>query len=82
MPNNNNRTVFRRSDGTWVNKKNGADRASTLHDTQGDALEAAKDMLRNSGGGELTTKGVKGVIVSKDTIAPGHDPNPPKDREH
>jgi hypothetical protein len=38
-------------------------------------------MLKNQGGGELTTKGVDGRIRSKDTIAPGKDPNPPKDKE-
>jgi len=39
-------------------------------------------MLINQGGGELTTKGVNGTIRSKDTIAPGNDPNPPRDKEH
>ncbi len=27
-------------------------------------------------------KGLDSKIRSKDTIAPGHDPNPPRDREH
>ena len=35
-----------------------------------------------AGGGELTTMGIHGKIVSKDTIAPGNDPCPPRDREH
>ena len=39
-------------------------------------------MLRDSGGGELTTMGVDGRIRSKDTVAPGRDPYPPKDTEH
>ena len=39
-------------------------------------------MLRNQGGGELTIKRPDGRIRSKDTIAPGNDPNPPKDKEH
>ena len=76
------RMVSRRSDGTWQNKRNDADRASSLHDTQTEAIEAAKRMLENQGGGELITKGLDGKIRSKDTIAPGNDPNPPKDREH
>ena len=76
------RIVFRRDDGTWANKKNDASRASTLHDTQKEALEAAKRMLQNQGGGELTTKGLDGKIRSKDTIPPGNDPNPPKDTEY
>ncbi len=39
-------------------------------------------MLENQGGGELTVKGRDQKIRSKDTIAPGNDPHPPKDREH
>jgi len=39
-------------------------------------------MLKKSGGGELTTKAVDGRIRSKDTIRPGNDPNPPRDKEH
>ncbi|MCL4743502.1 MAG: DUF2188 domain-containing protein [Phycisphaerales bacterium] len=76
------RTVYRNSDGDWVNKRNDADRASSIHKTQREAEEAARQMLQNQGGGELTTKGRDGKIRSKDTIPPGNDPNPPKDREH
>ena len=82
MSNDQDRIVYRREDGIWVNKKNDAERASTLHDTQRDAINAAKQMLQNQGGGELTTKGLDGKIRSKDTIPPGNDPNPPKDTEH
>jgi len=76
------RTVSRRPDGTWENKRNDAKKASSLHKTQKEAEQAAKAMLKNQGGGELTIKGVDGKIRSKDTIAPGNDPNPPKDKEH
>jgi hypothetical protein len=76
------RTVSKRTDGKWQNKRNDACKASSIHDTQKDADKAAREMLRNQGGGELTTKGVDGKIRSKDTIAPGNDPNPPKDKEH
>lgn len=76
------RTVSRRSDGTWRNKRHDADKASSLHKTQTDAEAAAREMLSNQGGGELTTMGRDGKIRSKDTIAPGNDPNPPKDSEH
>jgi hypothetical protein len=77
-----NRIVYRRSDGTWVNKKNEAGKASSLHDTQQEAAEKAKEMLKNQGGGELTIKGLNGQIRSKDTVPPGNDPVPPKDKEH
>lgn len=78
---NKNRTVFRR-DGTWVNKRNDASKASSLHLTQKEAEKAAREMLKNQDGGELTTKGENGKIRNKDTIAPAPDPNPPKDKEH
>jgi hypothetical protein len=75
------RTVYRRGDGQWANKRNDTDRASSVHPTQAEAETAAREMLRNQGGGELTTKGRDGRIRSKDTIAPGNDPFPPRDRE-
>ena len=76
------RTVYRRDDSLWANKRNDADRASSLHQTQAEALRSAKEMLGNQGGGELTTKGLDGRIRSKDTIRPGNDPKPPLDTEH
>lgn len=76
------RTVYRREDGQWANKRNDADRASSLHDTQREAENAAREMLHNQGGGELITMGRDHKIRSKDTIAPGNDPCPPKDKEH
>jgi hypothetical protein len=78
----NNRTVYRRTDGTWVNLKNGNERASSVHETQREAENTARMMLHNQGGGELTTSGRDGRFRSKDTISPGNDPCPPKDKEH
>lgn len=76
------RTISKRPDGSWANKRNDANKASSLHRTQRDAERSGRKMLKNQGGGELVTKGVDGKIRSKDTIAPGNDPNPPKDKEH
>lgn len=76
------RTVYRRGDGQWANKRNDSPRASSLHETQAEANAAAREMLQNQGGGERTTLGREGKIVSKDTIAPGNDPHPPRDTEH
>jgi Uncharacterized protein conserved in bacteria (DUF2188) len=76
------RIVYRRADGQWVNKRNDADRASSLHNTQQDAAKTAHEMLGRQGGGELTITGLDQLIRSKDTVAPGNDPNPPKDKEH
>lgn len=82
MSKKNDRIIYRDDSGKWINKKVSADRASSIHDTQKEADEAARDNLKNQGGGELITKGLDGKIRSKDTIAPGNDPNPPRDREH
>lgn len=82
MPKGRNRTIYQRDDGKWVNKRNDKDNASSVRDTQKAAQQDARRMLKNQGGGELTTKGRDGKIRSKDTISPGNDPNPPKDTEH
>lgn len=82
MSKDRDRMVYKNAKGDWVNKRNDADRASSSHRTQQEATMAAKKMLINQGGGELTTKGVNGRIRSKDTIAPGNDPLPPRDTEN
>ena len=50
------RTVSRRPDGKWENKRNDASRASSVHDTQKEATDEAKTLLQNSGGGEFNHK--------------------------
>lgn len=75
------RMVYQTPEG-WANKRNDADRVSSIHETQSGAVKAAHRNLANQGGGELTIKGRDGQIRSKDTISPGNDPNPPRDREH
>lgn len=74
------RTVYRRPDGMWVNQRNDSDRASSLHGSEREAVQAARRMLTNQGGGELAVKGINGKIKTKDTVWPGNDPNPPRDR--
>jgi hypothetical protein len=66
----------------WVVKKPGAERVSSRHDTQREAEQRAAEILHNAGGGERITHSVDGRIRSKDTIPPGHDPFPPRDKEH
>jgi hypothetical protein len=76
----NDRMVYKR-DGEWVNKRNDADKASSVHHTQQEAEQAARQMLVNQGGGELITKGLDGKIRSKDTINPGNESSV-RDTEH
>lgn len=69
------RVVAQRPEGTWANQRNDAGRASSLHDTQREAIDAARANLRNQGGGEVTIQGRDGQFRAKDTIAPGRDPS-------
>lgn len=68
------RTVYQGDDGKWRQKRNDASRAGSVHDTQKQAQNAGRRMLKREGGGELITKGVDGKIRDKDTVAPGNDP--------
>lgn len=82
MGNKSGRIVYKGDDGKWRQKDNDASRAGSTHRTQAQAEAEARRLLKQEGGGELTTKGEDGKIRSKDTIAPGRDPHPPRDREH
>lgn len=72
------RTISQRPDGKWENKRNDSDRATSVHSTQREAQNAARENLKNQGGGELTTKGEDGKFRDKDTVAPGNDPRSSK----
>lgn len=76
------RHVVKRPDGQWANKRQDAKRATSVHPTQKEAEQAGRQNLQNQGGGELITHNKQGRIRSKDTIAPGNDPIPPRDKEH
>lgn len=76
------RIVYQQPDGQWVNQPMDQSKPTTVHPTQKEADKTAREMVKKDGGGEVTTKGEDGKIRSKDTIAPGNDPNPPRDREH
>jgi hypothetical protein len=67
----------------WRVIKEGADRASATANTQREAEQIAKQLAASSGGGEVRIhKPEGGPIRDSDTVAPGHDPNPPKDKKH
>ena len=72
------RVISPRPDGRWANKRNDADRASSVCDTQQQAIQDARRNLSNQGGGELSVQNRHGQIRQKDTIAPGNDPFPPR----
>ena len=65
----------------WSVNKPGSRRASDVKPTQDEAIDRARDILQRDGGGELTIKDRQGRIRDSDTVAPGRDPNPPKDKK-
>lgn len=58
----------------WKAEREGSSRASSVHDTQAAAIDAARGYLSRSGGGELNIHGKDNMIRAKDTIDPGNDP--------
>lgn len=74
--------VTKRKDGNWQAKKAGATKAATVAKTQKEAEVIAKNILGKSGGGEVRIHGRDGRIRDSDTVAPGNDPCPPKDKRH
>src|SRR4051794_4657152 len=62
----NSRHVVPHKAGGWDVTKPGATRASAHYETQGDAIRRARQILHNSGGGELNVHGRDGRIRDKD----------------
>ncbi len=77
----NRRFVVNHPDG-WAVKKPNAERASSVHSTQREAETRAKEIVENLGGGEVPIQGRDGQWRDSDTVPPGNDPNPPKDKKH
>jgi uncharacterized protein YdaT len=75
------RDVVRHPDG-WAVKAPGAERASSIHETQAEAERRAKEIVHNLGGGEVRIQGRDGRWRDSDTVAPGNDPSPPRDKKH
>lgn len=59
----------------WSVRRAGAERASSTHATQQDAIAAARQIARNQGT-ELYIHGRDGRIVERNSY--GRDPHPPK----
>lgn len=78
----NDRYVVRNPKGGWDVTAPKADRASGHFDTQRQAEGRAKEIVGNLGGGEVRIQGRDGKWRDSDTVSPGNDPNPPKDRKH
>lgn len=81
MSNDNRRHVVPGENGGWDVRKPGASRASAHTDTQAEAIGRAKEIVSNAGGGEVRIHGRDGQIRNSDTVAPGNDPFPPRDKK-
>jgi hypothetical protein len=81
MSKKNARYVVKHGD-DWAVKGAGAKRASGVFGTQQEAEARAKEIVENLGGGEVRIQGRDGKWIDADTVAPGNDPNPPKDKKY
>lgn len=66
--------VVRHDDG-WAVRGSGSSRATSVHSTQADAIEAARTIARNQES-ELFIHGRDGQIRERNSY--GNDPHPPK----
>ena len=48
------RVIYKRPDGKWANQCAGAAKPTSLHPTQREAIDAAREALAAAGGGEYT----------------------------
>lgn len=71
--------VTHRKDKTWAVISEGDKRASSLHNTQGDAIKAATPIAR-ARQAELVIHNRENKIRDKDSY--GNDPHPPIDQKH
>jgi hypothetical protein len=78
MANNKRIHVVPHDDG-FAAKREGANRAGSVHPTQQAAIDAARNTARREGG-EVVIHRPNGQIRDSDSY--GSDPNPPKDSKH
>jgi hypothetical protein len=52
-----------------------------VFDRQSDAIDRGREIVGNAGGGELRIHGRDGRIRNSDSIPPGNDPFPPRDKK-
>jgi hypothetical protein len=76
----NERHVVPNADGGWDVVAPGSQRSSGHFERQGDGIDRAREIVHNTGGGEVVIHRPDGTIRDSDTVAPGNDPNPPRDR--
>ncbi len=78
MSNRKNQHVVPHPDG-WAVKGEGNERATSIHPTQKDAIDRARDIAQRQRS-EVVIHRPDGRIRDKDSY--GNDPHPPKDTKH
>lgn len=73
-----NQHVVPHPDG-WAVRREGSERAGSVHPTQGDAIDRARQSARRDRS-EVVIHRPNGEIRDKDSY--GNDPCPPKDKKH
>lgn len=76
----NDRYVVKHGSG-WAVKRARVETPEGVYRRQSEAERAAKDTVRALGGGEVRIQGRDGKWRDSDTVPPGHDPFPPRDRK-
>lgn len=66
----------------WAVKKAGVATPESVHHKQSTAEKSAKQTVHRAGGGEVRIQGRDGKWRDSDTVAPGKDPFPPRDKKH
>lgn len=74
--------VTKNSNGGWNAKREGATRVSGTFEYQAQAEKAAKNLCHNSGGGEVRIQGRDYKFRDSDTVTPGNEAFPPRDKKH
>jgi hypothetical protein len=80
MAKQSDRHVVPNASGGWDVVAPGGQRASAHTDTQAQAINRAREIVENAGGGEVRIHGRDGRLRDSDTVRPGNDPNPPRDK--
>ena len=80
--NDSDRYVVHNPAGGWDVKKEHAERASAHTHTKAEAVDRAREIVRNQGGGEIRIQNKQGDFIDSDTVrGPRHSESPTKDRK-
>lgn len=71
--NDNSRYVVPNPDGGWDVVKEDHERASGHTDRKVDAIDRAREIVSNLGGGEVRIQNKDGRLIDSDTIKPGRE---------